>query len=517
MYSPPVGCSVQSGDGSRLGRRAKDPTRSRVASWLGFALFLGMSDPSRARAQAVPDSQGEPAGSGVVLACEQAWQAIQGSHPDVPDVVVVLGTGVERGRLVKLGHWWGGRWIADGQVRGEVLLAGEALHLQPSQVFEVLLHEAAHGLNAARGVKDSSRGGRYHNARFKTTAETVGLVVQAMPPYGWAKTSLGPAASERYEREIVQLGDAMRIARRVGREVQFDEGEISADGERRDGDKQSGSERAKPKPATCECGRKLRMAPSVLAQGPVLCGLCGQEFSVEHGAHRATIRGRSAAREPLDVGDRRFLDRRAASLAAEHERGRVSSPLRALDDDLTPLQHQGAATLAQLVQMPGGIAAIAEAGAWYEAQRRGETYALTSHADADPDIANGAARALLKLDGTLGGPSVRVDRRELLVGELVMVGHDGDRLLDIEGCELPPAGVLGTVTAIDSDRGNVDVEFPIAGQHRVALESPAASALLYGYAERSTEVGAPLIDLRTLPTAPSTVAEPLAPVVELTR
>lgn len=453
-----------------------------------------------------------------MLACEQAWQAIQRYHPDVPDVVVVLGTGVERGRLVKLGHWWGGRWIADGQVRGEVLLAGEALHLQPSQVFEVLLHEAAHGLNAARGVKDSSRGGRYHNARFKVTAEEVGLVVQAMPPYGWAQTSLGPAATELYEREIVQLGDAMRIARRVGREVQFGEGEISANGERRDGDQQSGAERAKPKPATCGCGRKLRMAPSVLAQGPVLCGLCGQEFSVDHGAHRATSWERDvAAREPLDVGDRRFLDRRAASLAAEHERGGVSSPLPALDDDLTPLQHDGATTLAQLVQVPGGIAAIAEAGAWYETQRRGETYRLTGHADADPDIANAAARGLLKLDGTLGGPSVRVDGRELLVGELVMVAHDEDRLLDIEFCELPPAGVLGTVTAIDSDRGIVDVEFPIAGQHRVALESPAAAALVYGYAERSTEVGAPLIDLRTLPDAPSTVAEPLAPVVELTR
>src|SRR3546814_5109715 len=69
-------------------------------------------------------------------------------HPDLPAVVIVLGSGVERGRLVKLGHWWGGRWVADGQTRGEVLLAGEALHLTPAQVFEVLLHEGAHGLNA---------------------------------------------------------------------------------------------------------------------------------------------------------------------------------------------------------------------------------------------------------------------------------------------------------------------------------------------------------------------------------
>src|SRR4051794_30324974 len=152
--------------------------------------------------------------SELVGACEATWQAIQRHHPDVPDVVVVLGTGVERGRLVKLGHWWGGRWVADGEVRGEVLLAGEALHLQPAQVFEVLLHEAAHGLNAARGVKDTSRGGRYHNAKFKGAAEELGLVVTTMPPYGWAQTTPGPEALRHYEPEINRLGEAMRIARR---------------------------------------------------------------------------------------------------------------------------------------------------------------------------------------------------------------------------------------------------------------------------------------------------------------
>ena len=150
--------------------------------------------------------------SELVGACEAAWQAIQRHHPDVPDVVIVLGTGVERGRLVKLGHWWGGRWIADGNVRGEVLLAGEALHLPPEAVLEVLLHEAAHGVNAARGVKDASRGGRYHNVRFKTTAEELGLVVEQMRPYGWARTSIGSAA--RGATKLRPIGSATRCESR---------------------------------------------------------------------------------------------------------------------------------------------------------------------------------------------------------------------------------------------------------------------------------------------------------------
>lgn len=153
--------------------------------------------------------------SELVAACEAAWSSIQRRHPGVPDAVIILGSGVERGRLVKLGHWWSGRWIADGQVRGEVLLAGEALHLKPEDVFEVLLHEAAHGLNAHLGIKDTSRGGRYHNARFRQTAEDFGLRVATAPPFGWASTALTEQATERYRSEIASIGDALRIARRL--------------------------------------------------------------------------------------------------------------------------------------------------------------------------------------------------------------------------------------------------------------------------------------------------------------
>jgi len=219
-----------------------------------------------------------PQASELVAACETAWSAIQRQHPEVPDAVIVLGSGVERGRLVKLGHWWAARWIAEGDVRGEVLLAGEALHLNPEDVFEVLLHEAAHGLNAARGIKDSSRGGRYHNARFKEAAEDLGLTVANKQPYGWAETGLGPVARDRYEAQIVRLGDAMRIARRVSADVRVGESTVGV-GADPDQGRDTGARGDRQQPAICGCGRRIRMAPSVLARGPVVCGLCGREFS----------------------------------------------------------------------------------------------------------------------------------------------------------------------------------------------------------------------------------------------
>jgi hypothetical protein len=42
-------------------------------------------------------------------------------------------------------------------------------------VLDTELHEAAHGLAAARGIQDTSRQGRYRNARYRGLAEELGL------------------------------------------------------------------------------------------------------------------------------------------------------------------------------------------------------------------------------------------------------------------------------------------------------------------------------------------------------
>lgn len=431
---------------------------------------------------------GSPSASSLVSACEKAWQTIRQRNEAVPDVVLVLGTGVERGRLVKLGHWWDGRWTADGEVRGEVLLAGEALHLPPEQVFEVLLHEAAHGLNAVRSVKDTSRGGRYHNARFKATAEELGLVVSQMPPYGWAQTELGPDALKAYEGDIAAIGEAMRIARRIGGNVRLGEAGETAGvgGAAGDGSREAEVERGPTSgPAMCGCGRRMRMAPSVLAQGPVLCGLCGQEFATERTAEQ------SVTPRPSQVEQAQ-----AAAAPAPSEPSPAEQAIR---------------TLTSLVATAEGAVLLAEVGAWREAHRSGAPRAVGVSTVDDLADANAAARALLKLDGALTGVPVEVDGRELLVGDLVMVGEDHMPLVDLDGVELPPAGVLGTVARTEPDVGIFMVDFPIAGTNRLDVRSPAATMLEYGYAEVVGRVGAPLIDLRTLPDA----VPPDRPVVSL--
>jgi hypothetical protein len=59
-------------------------------------------------------------------------------------------------------------------------------------------HEAAHALADRRGVKDTSRQGRYHTRRFKALAEALGLSVEHHPTLGWSPTTLPDRTAGQY-------------------------------------------------------------------------------------------------------------------------------------------------------------------------------------------------------------------------------------------------------------------------------------------------------------------------------
>lgn len=488
-------------------------------------LFLSPieADPSRDDevARSVRDDDSPPPVVGIddpavastlIAACESAWTDIQSHHPDLPDAVMVLGTGVERGRLVKLGHWWGGQWLADGQSRGEVLLAGEALHLEPKQVFEVLLHEAAHGINAARGVKDTSRGGRYHNQKYAQTAKEVLLQVRAMPPYGLAATELSTAATERYADTIDRLGDAMRIVRQLGRGIQVGaegsdglEGSLGGGKSGADGGRSQGANA----PATCGCGRKMRMAPSTLAAGPVVCGLCDTKFTTgaqrapnpeaEHSDDLDTSKPGAAAA----VVDRTFLSRRQASIEAEisHRQPtdatvtRILERRRAQVDGLVAVAPDGAGgpllerhdRLTRLLQ--AGIASTLGTDAantsedhsvlasWYERFGTLDEQPMPATSAAEAARRQQQARTLLQAEGLLHGPEAATgDGRLFQAGDRVAPTADQAQL-DL------PAGTPGTIEAVDPLARTLDVDFATWGRLRAHLDDAITASLRHDYTE----------------------------------
>ena len=119
-------------------------------------------------------------GSDTVAALESAWADIHARYPDViPNVVFITGSGRQGRKGLKLGHVtvapnWQSRDAGSSQFH-EVFIAAETLAQHPVKLLETLIHEAAHTVAMTRGVKDVSRQNRYHNRRFRTICEEMGL------------------------------------------------------------------------------------------------------------------------------------------------------------------------------------------------------------------------------------------------------------------------------------------------------------------------------------------------------
>lgn len=183
-----------------------------------------------------------------VLAAELAlaWADIQRYHPELPNLAAPES------------------------------LIGESSSACGSELsFERLLHEAVHGIAAARGVRDTSRAGRYHNRRFLAVAEELGLdhAEEPHPSSGFSVVTMNAETRRRYR------GTAERLQRALNAHLAATSEETSRSfrGPAARHGSSGGGVRVK---AVCDCGRNVRVVPSVLAQAPIVCGACGTPFNI---------------------------------------------------------------------------------------------------------------------------------------------------------------------------------------------------------------------------------------------
>jgi hypothetical protein len=200
----------------------------------------------------------------LVSALEATWASIVRRHPEVPKAVLVVASGTD-GRKATEPRW--GHFAALRRVQGdaqlpEVLVAGEGLIRGAEPVLATLLHEAAHGLAHVRRISDTSRQGRYHNRRYKALAEELGLDVAEVGTIGWSSTTLRASTVQTYRRELDRLQAALTLYRRA---------EPTAGGTR--------SKSTNLLPCSCTCPRRIRVARSTLDAGPIVCGICEQDFA----------------------------------------------------------------------------------------------------------------------------------------------------------------------------------------------------------------------------------------------
>ena len=70
----------------------------------------------------------------------------------------------------------------------ELNIAAEVLNYPIEETLDTMLHEMVHLYCRENGIKEVSRGGKYHNKRFKAEAERRGLVCIPCGQYGWNTT-----------------------------------------------------------------------------------------------------------------------------------------------------------------------------------------------------------------------------------------------------------------------------------------------------------------------------------------
>jgi hypothetical protein len=146
------------------------------------------------------------------------------------------------------------------------MISGEGLRRTPGEVLATLLHEAAHALACERGIKDTSRQGRYHNKHFKTCAEELGLHVEHDDRTGWSASTITDVTKVAYARQLHELTQALTMWRH---------GETTTGPAAR--------RNTNLLAACCPCGRSIRVAASTLAEAPIICQACDGKFQAKTG------------------------------------------------------------------------------------------------------------------------------------------------------------------------------------------------------------------------------------------
>ncbi|MDX3005937.1 hypothetical protein PWY87_29940 [Kribbella solani] len=196
----------------------------------------------------------------LVSALEAAWVAIRANHTEVPAVVIIVGSGTGS-KQAKYGHFAAARWQHGEHALAEVLISGEGLKRPVEEVFTTLLHEAAHALANTRGIKDTSRQGRWHNHKFAQLASELGLDTTKDERIGWSPCTLRKDTAITYSSVLTDLKTAL---------IAYRHPEMVAGTSKKNNNNAIA--------CACMCPRRIRVAKAVLEQGEITCGNCESTF-----------------------------------------------------------------------------------------------------------------------------------------------------------------------------------------------------------------------------------------------
>ncbi|AUG87156.1 hypothetical protein HOS58_gp24 [Streptomyces phage Attoomi] len=134
-------------------------------------------------------------GPRVLAAIETVWEVLQESHPELPDVYVIVDRAGARHALA-----WPENLEPD--MRPELPIHQDAIRAGARSTLEAILHVATHALCHVRGISETSNRGMRHNKHFRAVAEELGMKwPEGEPPHptkGFSPVPLTPEAVNGY-------------------------------------------------------------------------------------------------------------------------------------------------------------------------------------------------------------------------------------------------------------------------------------------------------------------------------
>lgn len=99
------------------------------------------------------------------------------------------------------------QWVQNKNERYEINISVDYIGSRSvTETIGTLMHEMAHLYNLMHDIKDTSRGGVYHNKRFKETAEAHGLIINQTEHIGWSLTTV-PEETQAWIAENIHIKD----------------------------------------------------------------------------------------------------------------------------------------------------------------------------------------------------------------------------------------------------------------------------------------------------------------------
>lgn len=163
-------------------------------------------------------------------------------------------------------------WKRKDDWRHELNMGAETLDRPIEDVVATMMHEMVHLYNIAHNIQDCSRGGLYHNRKFRDEAERRGLIIKHHEKYGWTITEPGEALLEY----IINQGWTEISINRGGGvwTPPASGGRKAGEGGSQDGGKTPGKRSSTRKYICPKCGQSIRATKTV----NILCGDCMEKM-----------------------------------------------------------------------------------------------------------------------------------------------------------------------------------------------------------------------------------------------